>query len=347
MAEERLRQHIHRELLQRRGLTWPFGHPKLWSEDSKLQARNRQIYHGLRLASLAFINSLVREALQAAEPNALALSRRFPFQQRYTIYCATAPNHRARQLTDAFPALGLSIFGRGSSGANVNLVSEAKQLVEGGARLRKIAELMGVPMAFRRAKPAAGHLALAVVEAFEDPRLIDAHMPESLPKMKLWLKCVRLAQRVGPDFVQWTSRHAIEIRGSPDEVVSILKDIEDWVLACYRARVPTHIRRAILSDQRLVPLQGEQFPAQGEQFVCRKFNADMSLATVTKLSADWHEAVATNMTGHDFRIPRTLVPWRRIRRHGYRPHHKQCGPISRGQANAPLRRYICWPSALR
>jgi hypothetical protein len=31
---------------------------------------------------------------------------------------------------------------------------------------------------------------LAVVDAFEDPRLIDAHMPESLTKMSL--KCIAL-----------------------------------------------------------------------------------------------------------------------------------------------------------
>ena len=213
------------------------------------------------------------------------------------------------------PLLGLSIFGFGSSGASVNLVSEAKRLVEGGAPFRKIAELMGVPMAFRLAKPAAAHLALAVVDAFEDPRLIDAHMPESLAKMKLWLKCIRLAQRVGPDFVQWTSRHAIEIGGSPDEAICILRDIADWVLACYRASVPPHIRRAICGEERFIP-------AEGEQFVYRKFNADMSLATVTQLSAGWHEAVATNMTGHDAGIPGTLVPWRRIRRLRHRPDHK-------------------------
>ena len=112
MAEEHLRQHIHWEMLRRRGLKWPPDVPKWWSEDSKQQARNRQIYHGLRLASLAVINSLVREALQvAAQRNALALARRFPFHQRYEIYRATAANHRALQLTDVFPALGLAIFG--------------------------------------------------------------------------------------------------------------------------------------------------------------------------------------------------------------------------------------------
>ena len=104
MAEERLRQHIHWEMLRRRGLKWPPYVPKWWSEDSKQQARNRQIYHGLRLASLAVINTLIAEALQAAaEPNALALARRFPFLDRYKIYCATAPNHRAVPIDRCLP----------------------------------------------------------------------------------------------------------------------------------------------------------------------------------------------------------------------------------------------------
>jgi hypothetical protein len=302
MAEERLRRHIHWEMLRRRGLNWPPGPNRWWSEDSKQRNRNRQIYHGLRLASLAVINRLEGEALQAAaEPNALALARRFPFHQRYKVYRATAANHRALQLTDVFPTLGLAIFGLDSNGAGISSTSEAMQLVEGGVPLRAIAELMGVPMAFRRVKPGAAHLALAVVGAFEDTRLIDAHMPESLAQMKLWLNCVRLAQHIGPDFVQWTSRHAIEIRHTVDEVVAILRDIADWVLACYRAGVPPHIRRAIRGEELFTP-------TEGEQFVHRKFNADMSLATVTKLSADWHDAVAANMTGRNFEFPEPWCP---------------------------------------
>jgi hypothetical protein len=165
--------------------------------------------------------------------------------------------------------------------------------------MRKIAELMGVPTAFRRVTPRAAHLALSVAEAFEDPRLIDAHMPESLTKMELWLECIDLAQSVGPDFVKWTSRHATEIGGSLDEVIGILGDIEDWVRACYPASVPLHIRKAILGGRMILG-------AQGEQFVHRRFNPDMSLATVTKLSADWHEAVAANMTGPNTEFP---DPW--------------------------------------
>ena len=135
MAEERLRQAIHWEMLRRRGLNWPPDDDlRWWSKDSEQQARNRQIYHGLRLSSLAVINRLIGEALQtAAEPHALALARRFQFRQRYEIYRATAASHRALQLTDVFPALGLAIFGLGPSRAKVNLIPEAKRLVEAGA----------------------------------------------------------------------------------------------------------------------------------------------------------------------------------------------------------------------
>jgi hypothetical protein len=304
MSEERLRRAIHWEMLRRKGLSWPIDHPRWWSEDSKRQAQHRQIYHGLRLCSLAVINRLISEALQAAaEPNALALARRFQFHQRYEIYRATAASHRALQLTNVFPALGLAIFGscRFVPEAKLRLVPEAKRLVEGGAPLRKIAELMGVATTFRKVKPGVAHLALAAADAFEDPRLIDAHLPDSLTKMKLWLRCICIAQDVGPDFVIWSSRHATEIDGSLDEVTCILRDIADWVKACYRASVPLHIRRAILRDQMF-------FPAQGEQFVHRQFNADMSLATVIKLSADWHEAVADNMTGPHSKFPEPWCP---------------------------------------
>jgi len=58
MAEERLRQAIHWEMLRRKGLNWPPDDLRWWSKDPEQQARNRQIYHGLRLSSLAVINRL-------------------------------------------------------------------------------------------------------------------------------------------------------------------------------------------------------------------------------------------------------------------------------------------------
>ena len=47
-------------------------------------------------------------------------------------------------------------------------------------------------------------------------------------------------------------------------------------------------------------------PGRGEKFVTRRFNRDMSLKTVTRLSNDWHEAVAGNMNGPNSQFPE---PW--------------------------------------
>jgi hypothetical protein len=44
----------------------------------------------------------------------------------------------------------------------------------------------------------------------------------------------------------------------------------------------------------------------GEEFVIRPFSPDMSLKTVTQLSANWHEAVANNMVGPNCEFPE---PW--------------------------------------
>jgi hypothetical protein len=48
--------------------------------------------------------------------------------------------------------------------------------------------------------------------------------------------------------------------------------------------------------------------ARGEQFVHRPFKADMSLASVMSLSLDWHDLVAANMTGPNFKFPEPWCP---------------------------------------
>ena len=106
-------------------------------------------------------------------------------------------------------------------------IQEAAQLVEAGARLKEVAKRMGIPMSYRSVKPGAANLALAVVDAIEDPRLVKAYLPKSLPKMRIWLRCIAFAKDFGPDFLHWTARHALEIGGSYDAVVSFLKDVTD------------------------------------------------------------------------------------------------------------------------
>lgn len=284
-SEEELRRAIHHELLRRKGLAWP--PEESWrSLEPRRGLKNWQTYHGLRLRSLALINRLISEALEtAANPTAVALARRFPMRQRYSIYRVIAQSHRALQLTETFPALSVAIYARQTleygflpPRPTVDVVLEARRLVEAGAPLRTIAGLMGVPMAFRKVKPGAAALAQPVIGAFEDPRLVDAYMPVSLPVMKLWLKCLHLARTIGPDFVEWTARHATEIVGA--RPLTIFMDLADWVRACHSFF--------------------------GPQFVVRQFSADMSLATVTRLSRDWHEAVAANVSGPNCEFPE---PW--------------------------------------
>src|SRR5262249_41178324 len=153
---------------------------------------------------------------------------------------------------------------------------EATDLIERGARLRDVAAVMQIPMALRRVKPGAAHLAVA---ACHNPEWIISLMPDSLPRMRVWLRAVYQAHlRAGSDFAEWTARHASQIPcGSENELISSLDDIADWV-------------RASRDND-------------GHQFVVRPFKPTMSLRTVTRLSAEWHEAVASNLTGPQHTFP--------------------------------------------
>jgi hypothetical protein len=94
--EERLRQLIHHEALNRSGLPWP---PRLsettrvwWSADKQKQTRNRGIYQ----LSLHVINHLIGRALEeAADADAIKAARRFTFEHREHIYRAAALSRRS------------------------------------------------------------------------------------------------------------------------------------------------------------------------------------------------------------------------------------------------------------
>jgi PcfJ-like protein len=299
--EEQLRRLIHHEALIRAGLPWPPSPPsperriKYWSSDKKQQDRNRQIYHGLRRRSLAVINKLIGLALQeATDLDALKMARRFAFYYREPMYRAAARSRRALQLADAFPILALAVY---SSAAHDWLLEPdgyspdcysidhiqakakaATDMVERGVRLRDIAAVMQIPMALRRVKPGAAHLA----RARHNAEWVMSCMPGSLPRMRTWLRAVHRAHlRGGSEFADWAAKHALQIPvGSENELLSFLHDLSDWVRAS----------------------RGND----GHQFVVRPFKPTMSLRTVTKLSAEWHEAVASNMTGPQLTFP---APW--------------------------------------
>jgi PcfJ-like protein len=108
-----------------------------------------------------------------------------------------------------------------------------------------------------------------------------------------------LGEGAGPDFVRWTAKHGLEIGGSTREAISRLSDIRDWVYACNCLNVPVDVP------------EGDRRPydsGRGEQFVVRRFSPDMSLATASGLSSDWHEAVAANMSGPNAEFPEPWCP---------------------------------------
>jgi hypothetical protein len=288
--EESLRQVIHHEELIRAGLPWPPLNEegvKYWSRDKKQQDRNRQIYHGLRLGSLHIINKLIGTALQeAADPDALKVARRFAFCYRELIYRAGAKSRRALQLAQAFPVLALAVYARNEDlvRQSAGRVQEATNLIERGARLRDVAAVMQIPMALRRVKSGAAHL----VVSCHNPEWIISHMPASLPRMRTWLRAVNHAHDgAGPDFAEWTARHVLKIPvGSENEILWFLHDLADWVRASHGN--------------------------DGQQFVVRPFKPTMSLRTVTKLSAEWHEAVASNLTGPQHALPAPWFPAARV-----------------------------------
>ena len=112
-AEERLRQFIHHEALQRAGLPWPprDDRERWWSNDKAQQARNRGVYHGLRLLSVGVINRLIGELHEAAaDPDAIRAARRFTLRHREDVYRACALSRRALQLVETFPVAALAIY---------------------------------------------------------------------------------------------------------------------------------------------------------------------------------------------------------------------------------------------
>jgi hypothetical protein len=301
--EERLRSFIHHVALDRAGLSWPprqnLDDPAWWSNDKKQQARNRGIYHGLRLLSLHVINNLIGKALEeAADADAIKAARRFPFLYRESIYRACAQSRRALQLADTFPVLALIIYSPAYFDDQADRDARkraAANLVERGARLRDVAAAIGIPMALRCIKPGAAHLTAELL--LQHPELLH-YMPEALPRSKIWLRLVRGAHKVDADFAKWAARNVGQLPRAFQEAKSVLSDIADWV----RAGTATE---SDPSDDEEAPWE-DRDQRGGRQFVTRPFTPSMSFKTVTKLSAEWHEAVASNMSGPEFAFP---APW--------------------------------------
>jgi hypothetical protein len=246
--EEQLRQFIHHEALKRAGLPWPppdNHHIRWWATDTKQQARNRGVYHGLRRLSLHVINDLIGKAIEVADADAVKAARRFTFAHRERIYRAAALNPRALQLTETFPLLAMAVYSDhwrlspslsltefDRRAANLILTdladrkSAATRLVDCGARLRDVAAVMNIPMALRHIKPGVAHLA---TDVFCKHQEFLNFLPAATHKQRIWLLVVNWASNaINPDFGRWAAEHVPEIPGRREqEVGSFLSDLAD------------------------------------------------------------------------------------------------------------------------
>jgi hypothetical protein len=273
-VEEVYRGLIHHKILEQAGLPrqeCPIlaRSVERWSDDPARQAAKRRKYHVLNRSSLQIVNMLIRGALAVADQRALKLARRFPFGLRYRLYVAGATHIRNLQMIEAFPVLAVRIFERLGVPDEPCHCVEARDMILRGKSLRDIAKLMGVPWALKRVLPGAVPDALdnngmAPIEA----SLIAAHLPRRTRDMQHWFCATHLAQRVSRDFVKWCARNCLS------QDFDQLRNIGDWVVASAHANVPG-----------------------GERFVPSPFHPDMSVETVLKLSGEWHETVAGEMSG--------------------------------------------------
>ena len=249
------------------------------TDPEQRKIRRNKVY-GLHRASFRVVNRLLAEALAgAAHPCALKQARRFALWYRYQVYHESAISERFLQLTSVFPALALAISDPGRTEDRL----QALHLVYSGAPLRLVAEAAGVPMALRKVKPGAAHLALELVGFLaHQPDLVHAYMPMPLPRMRPWLRAVGFAARISPEFGQFTARNFCKLGGTRDEYMHWLEDVADWVRAC------TNTDR------------------ESSALVTRQFSPDMSIDTVTSLSREWHEAAAFNRNGGYYEFPE---PW--------------------------------------
>jgi hypothetical protein len=281
-TEEQLRGGIHHEMLNRRGLPWPPENDRdvrWWSKDQQQRNRNRQIYHGLRLASLDVINRLIGQALEAADQDAVAVARRFAFRRREQVYRAAAKSRRAMQLFATFPVLALQVYREiptdpefASLDKDSGKQKQAAAQVERGARLRDIAKTMEVPMALRAIKPGVAHLVPR--RLFEQPELVRGYLPKTTAQQRIWLHAIYAGGTA--DFVAWVARHVMEMPGGVQEKLALIENLYDWVGA--------------------------------REFITRQFVPSMSLRTVMELSGEWHEAVAQHMNGPNCTLPEPWFP---------------------------------------
>src|SRR5262245_20187386 len=322
-VEGELVQMLHKNMAQRHGLldeqslVW-----RSWSEapDPK---RARQIYHGLKIKSLKIVNLVIRKALEVADQKALIASRRFPIRYRAQLYRSFCQyGERAIQLAGTFPLLAVTLFTDSFSWNDADdsapgdwekrwRQQKAKDderrwtgisMVLKGVRLNKIAAAMGILYRLRHVEPGATRrVDHPPVEALDC-------LPKTTRKQRLFFLALGAVKERGIPFDPWLGEfiESMANRGA----IAELDEIVDWLRASEINSIPVEHFQIVDRFRRLGLIHAHTELRRrdgGAEFVTRPFSPDMSLKTVRQLTAEWHEAVANNMTEGELR--KFPQPW--------------------------------------
>jgi PcfJ-like protein len=313
--ENLFRQRLHIAMLHRHYGTddWRWGE-FIPAEERR---KRRGVYHGLRAQSYRIVNTLLSQVLASADQTALKAARRFPPGLRGDIYSAFCVyGLRAVQLTDTFPLLAVALFTdrftwdkdndddgpfthnwerrrRERKAKDREMRQMGIGMVLKGVRLNKIADAMDISYCLRHIKPGAtGRMVSCglVVEAI-------GCLPKTTRRQKLFLAVLsRLkAKTGGAGTARWVGEFFKSIKDHTE--LAELDEIVDWLRASEIKGIPEedfHIveRFHLLGLVDSVPTR----QTHGAEFITRSFSPDMSLKTVRKLTAEWHEAIANNIT---------------------------------------------------
>jgi len=296
-----LMRSLHWEMLSRIG----FDLPEWCSHKSSEEERHK--YFGLKRSAFAVTNSLIIELLTIIPSDVLKTVRRYPPTYRYGIYKSFATEGlRAIQLANTFPALAAVIYcDLCPSNADPELFgqrrAEAKKMVREGKELRLIADCIGLPMCMRKFKPAVSRRVLGNISTIQRKRVL-CYLPETVPTQRKWISALSIAERGGPEFVEWVAIHALSLGKNRLEIISTIENLVDWIKASTISSL-TEQQRFFVNTQRM--FNGEN--NNEVDFVARQFNKDMSVETVLMLSDEWHKTIVENMPeGTNCQFP---VPW--------------------------------------
>jgi len=248
------------------------------------------------------INSRINKLYSELMPEKhLQILRRYPVNCRNALYPELCKGGvRAWQLAETFPALAWAILSawRGDDAMR----DHALDMVLKGARLRDVAAVVGIPMSFRRFKPALCKHVIGPAGRFlrDYPGLVENHCPATVPRQRAWLIAIAEAKANIKDdaWPVWVAKHGMRL-AYYQEVPRLVSDIGDFVRAGVANRLvdqidPEQVQRvfALMSCKEPFTQQAPANLLDRDPLIPRPFSPDMAPQTVKRLSDQWHEDVS-------------------------------------------------------